>query len=105
MIYMKTSIVNINGRQTVVRLLTFEKFCSKFYSYIHSEPLANLQSDYESAKSLCRTYIQLGAYNDSAFANYSFYKTVILYITSQCPSISAMYDVYKADRLKGDTTL
>ena len=88
-----------------IRYLSFEKFCAKFYDYIHTRSISDMQSDYESARSLCETYKKIGAYIDVAFCNYSFYKTVLLYITSQCPSISSMYDVYKADRLKGDTTL
>lgn len=102
---MEQTTITINGKETIIRYLSFEKFTAKFYSYIHERSIADMQLDYESSRALCEMYLRHNAYCDPTFSNYSFYKTVLLYITSQCPSISAMYDVYKADRLKGDTTL
>lgn len=98
---MEQTTITLNGKETTVRYLSFDKFCAKFYSYIHEQTIADMQSDYESARSQCKIYRGLGVYNDQSYYNYSFYKTVLLYITSQSPCISGMYDVYKADRLKG----
>lgn len=102
---MEQTTIAINGKETIIRYLSFDKFCSKFYEYIHTRSIADMQLDYESSRALCETYLKHNAYCGPTFSNYSFYKTVLLYITSQCPSISSMYDVYKADRLKGDKTL
>lgn len=100
---MEQTTITINGKETTVRYLSFDKFCSKFYEYIHTRTIADMQEDYESARSQCSIYRRLSVYNDQSYCNYSFYKTVLLYITSQSPAISSMYDVYKADRLKGGT--
>ena len=99
---MEKTTAEVNGEIRTIHFMSFDKFCVKFYSYLHECTIAAMQEDYESARTLCETYNQMGEYNDMAFCNYSFYKTVLLYITSQSPCISSMYDVYKADRLKGN---
>lgn len=102
---MEQSTIIINGKEVTIRYLSFEKFCAKFYSYIHEHTIADIREDYENSRALCDAYAKYNAYYDATYFNYSFYKTVLLYITSQCPCISGMYDVYKADRLRGDTVL